>query len=221
VKKENRQLAIYRLLMQEVKDRIVVIDHAMAKESTLWPRAAYELCHLQLRLICEVIALGSLAAHGDVPGAYSKRLLKTYEPHKIFLELQGLHPNFYPRACKKEIQQTPQQIEVLMLEDEEFPSKDDLIALHGKTGNVLHRGRLKDIGRPIRLDFQEFQTWRNKIVDMLAVHLISLIDRERYVLVIMQDPATGQVATAEITATNVSDGWREDAERRERALMKK
>jgi hypothetical protein len=203
-----KHLELYRLLMTEIKERCAVLRTVTEQKLNIWPVTAFELGYLQIRLICELIGLGCLTAHGDIPATYSKRLLQTYEPGRIFSELGKLHPNFYPRACSSNVSSVGGVINFAVLEDHQFLSKENIIAIHGKTGNVLHRGDLKSIGRPFHLNFQELQDWHNKIVDMLRIHLISLHDINRYVLIIMSDPNTGSVGAAEIQASHLSEGWR-------------
>ena len=217
---ENKHIHLYRLIMTEIKERCAVLETVASQKVNVWPVAAYEMGHLQLRIICELIALGCLAAHGDIPATYSKRLMTTYEPGRIFSELAALHPNFYPRACAKEVTIEGGFTNVAVLDDGDYLSKDDLIALHGKTGNVLHRGRLKDIGRGFHLDFGAIQEYRNKIVDMLRLHMISLYDQKRLVLIVMNDPQTGNVGAAEVAVKHVSDGWREQEALRMRLVKK-
>jgi hypothetical protein len=56
-----------------------------------------EVRFLQLRMLCELIALACLMAHGDIPAVQaSKKLSKEYSADKIIGQLDALHPNFYP-----------------------------------------------------------------------------------------------------------------------------
>ena len=217
----SQHLELYRLIMTEVKERCAVLDAVASEKVNVWPVAAHEMGVLQIRLICELIALGCLAAHGDIPASFSKRLMTTYEPGRIFGELGKLHPNFYPRACSENITQQGGAAGITVLDDHDYLGKDDLIALHGKTGNVLHRGNLKGIGRGFKLDFQKLLESRNKIVDLLRVHLISLHDPNRYVLIIMNDPNTGNVGAAGITMEHTSESWKAEEARRRQPAEKK
>jgi hypothetical protein len=218
---ENKHIKLYRLIMTEIKERCEVLRVVSDQKVNVWPVAAYELGQLQLRLVCELIGLGCLAAHGDIPATYTKRLLTTYEPGKIFSELEKLHPNFYPRACSKDIQTVAGQTSVEVLDDHSYLGREELVIIHGKTANSLHRGHLKDIGRGFHLDFKYLEDCHNKIVDLLRVHLISLYDVNRYVLIIMSDPKTGAVGAAEISAHQKSEGWKtHEAARRSPAAKK-
>jgi|SRR5882724_2304781 len=53
-----------------------------------------EFCYLQLRMLCELIAVGCLVVHGDVEG--TKGLCKVWAADKVMKRLEKLHPDFYP-----------------------------------------------------------------------------------------------------------------------------
>jgi hypothetical protein len=82
---------------------------------------------------------------------------------------------------------------------------------------------LKSIGRGFHLDFKALEEWHNRIVDMLRIHMISLHDENRYVVVIMSDPAAGGgVSTLQIKAELKSSDWKaEEARRRKPPNRKK
>ena len=56
------QLTLYANLMDEVKGRLNSIDHAGTGANRMSNPIVRELCYLQLRMLCEVIALARLAA---------------------------------------------------------------------------------------------------------------------------------------------------------------
>jgi hypothetical protein len=55
-----------------------------------------EFCYFQLRIICELIALACLTAHGDIQGTKSNRLQEAYQADLIIKALTKLHAKFYP-----------------------------------------------------------------------------------------------------------------------------
>ena len=65
---DHTQIAtLYADLMEEAKARIAAIDTAINKTTALLPPTfIQEFCFLQLRMLCELIALGCLVAHGDI-----------------------------------------------------------------------------------------------------------------------------------------------------------
>jgi hypothetical protein len=88
---------IYAGLMDEIKARISWIDAAIDQTSK-WPDrvAVYEFSYLQLRMVCESIALGCLIAHGDV--GIANKLKTQYAADKIIAELGKLHPDVLPAS---------------------------------------------------------------------------------------------------------------------------
>lgn len=92
---------LYCNLMMEIRQRSDIVASAANEQYNIPKLAAYELCYLQFRLICELIALSALAAHGDIHATKSGRLTKSYQADAILNMLEKLHPNFYPRAGTK------------------------------------------------------------------------------------------------------------------------
>lgn len=85
--------SLYAGLMNEARLRIQFSEAVL--ESDLPDRLAEEFCYLQLRLLCEVIALACLVAHGDIR---TKKMLRESKLIVIFKELERLHADFYPNA---------------------------------------------------------------------------------------------------------------------------
>src|SRR6187401_3241387 len=100
-KDQQRAMDLYAAMLEEVKLRIASIESATAGLLKLHPVIVREFCYLQLRMICELIALGCLTAHGDVPGSKSKTLRKAWHADEIIKALQDLHQDFYPHPVKQ------------------------------------------------------------------------------------------------------------------------
>jgi hypothetical protein len=71
--------------------------HAVAKSLVngpiIDPQIIAEFCYLQLRKICELIALGCLIAHGDVKLVHTAKLLNEWNADRIISVLEKLHGN--------------------------------------------------------------------------------------------------------------------------------
>jgi hypothetical protein len=93
-------LVSYCNLMEELKARHAIIrsilEEARHGRFALSPYILGELCFLQLRMICELIALGCLLIHGDIPATRTNRMQKAYGADWIIGRLEELHPSFYP-----------------------------------------------------------------------------------------------------------------------------
>jgi len=94
--KRDQILGLYAGLMGEIKVRVDWVRSTIAQPPQDVPgRIVVECCYLQLRLILEVIALGCLAAHGDIA---TKDIQKLWVADKIMNDLERLNPNFFPSA---------------------------------------------------------------------------------------------------------------------------
>jgi hypothetical protein len=167
-------IQLYCDLMEEIKHRHKIIS-AVTHDTLvqyLPPRAIEEFCYLQVRMICELIALASLVAHGDVKGTRTNRISKRYEADWIMKTMERLHPNFYPRPSR----QMCDAAGGLMAVEEilsGYLTRSDLSKLYAECGNALHRGTLKTVlSRANRAvpDFNRVQDWLQKIVTLLNHH---------------------------------------------------
>jgi hypothetical protein len=59
---------------------------------------AAEFCLLQLRMVCELVALGCIAIHTDVP--QTARLQKLWNEGAIIDDLKKLKPTYFPIPAK-------------------------------------------------------------------------------------------------------------------------
>jgi hypothetical protein len=147
-----------------------------------------EFCYLQLRLLCEVIALGCLVAHGDITNINMKPLSKNYDADTIIKKLGTLHAGFYPRPV---ILTIVPNISVHMEEKKDgYLTKQELLTLYGKAGIYVHRGVLKKIeSRPpyTTVDLSEIVRWTQRIINLLNTHHITSPDKKRHFLVTLKN----------------------------------
>src|SRR3981189_3171362 len=87
---------LYANLMDEAKARIETIDFVLNR-SGMPQMFAQEIGYLQLRMLCEIVALGCLIAHGDITRIDLKQLEREYLADRIIKRMTALHANFYPR----------------------------------------------------------------------------------------------------------------------------
>jgi len=164
--------------MEEIKDRQAIISSALDGQLNpfLQPRAIEELCYLQLRMTCELIALGCLLMHGDIEATRSGKIAKRYEADWILNALSKIHPAFYPRPSKQlGMIGKVRQVEAIT---SGYLTKADLVALYHECGSNLHRGSIrrllsKDVV-PLRFDL--IRAWQGKIITLLNHHQIDSMD---------------------------------------------
>ena len=197
---QAQAIKVYANLMNEVRVRAdAVVKFASADDA--FPTATkVEAAFLQLRLICELIALGCLVAHGDLKEIKASRLQKAYEADFIVKSLTRLHPNFFPVPHDVEVREefmpgTPGYHFVPVSEG--FLTKEALIRLYRRAGSVLHRGSLKALSsaqpdEDAMVD-EIFQA-HAKIVGLLSSHHI--ITRSRDFVIVCAIPEQGDVHVA-------------------------
>jgi hypothetical protein len=176
----SKQNTLYANLMGEVKVRIGCINYAVQGRTGFPNPIVREFCYLQLRFLCELVALSCFVAHGDIKSLQSHQTGRTYSADDILKKLTELRPHFYPFACKQTRVGEPggYSFQLDVLEPQPLP-REELLALYGKTHRYLHRGSLKKLlssPQPIdmEIDLPEIVRWAQKINDLLSVHTIAI-----------------------------------------------
>ena len=190
----------YCSLMSEIKRRTVVIDgfasgitHAVYKATTI------ESIYLQFRKILELIALGSLAANKDVFSKTYEKFSKYWNAELLLKDIERVNPNFYPCPI---IQQTSSQLGIKMNwidRSNDYLTREEMIKLYKKCGAIMHSGNPYGSRIDFRYYEQMIPQWREKIVNLLNVHTISLIDDQNLYLIqmgSMQEEASYNVFSA-------------------------
>lgn len=202
----QKQNQLYANLMDEVKVRIDCINMAIGGRTGFPVPIVREFCYLQLRFLCELVALSCLVAHGDIASLQSHRTGRAYSADDILDRLTKLRPHFYPFACKQT--RTPRgdgngyNFHMDVLNPQPLP-KEELLSLYGKTHKFLHRGSLKNLlSSPTPIDMEinlpEIVGWAQKINDLLSVHTIAISEDHLIICILrnVDDNNKVQVATA-------------------------
>jgi hypothetical protein len=175
--------------MDEARIRIHAMRDVINARDSWTPRLLQEFVYLQLRTLCEMIALGCLVAHGDVK---KRSTLKEWKIPTIMKEMEKLNPDFYPRAVR--IQFVTGGVH---LDDYSAPtlSKRELISLWEKSGSFVHRGSAKDIlreyGKPIVVNLDPVIEASTKILNLLEQHWISSADKKAHLLAVLSSTQMG------------------------------
>lgn len=189
--------------MRELKQRHVGVADILKGKHELQKWMVQDICYLQFRFMCELIALGSLVMHGDIPEANSSRLRDAYKADKIINLLSQLHPQFYPRPVEA-IPDCPETIDsegkhsqrwTLKSVTDDYLTKDDLVSLWRECGERLHAGTLNTVTTLKRIPFDPapLYVWASKISRLLNIHAILPKDEQHLHIVFMQGVRTGTV----------------------------
>jgi hypothetical protein len=178
-------LQLYRGLMEEVKIRLLAIDSAGSGKTGLPGQIVREFCFLQLRMLCELIALASLVAHGDITS--NTKLVEEWRAGLIVNKLEGLHAQFFPRPVS--VAQRPDPLPNEMITNwKGCLTKDELVTLNGLSGDALHRGSLKKLISPKNAPTQhlnDVREWATKIGNLLSSHAIITLDKKSVIACVL------------------------------------
>jgi hypothetical protein len=189
---EQRKLRVlYCNLMDEVKLRIELITKILDHRIKLPEFPAFELCYLQLRMICELIALACIAAHGDKPFTQSSRMRSTHQADFILNALEALHPSFYPAPGVPV--DHPDGGRVFIPSKADYMTKAALVKLYYKCGDILHRGSFKRFKDLKEMDFDAIAEARLKLIELLKFHSIALLSSDDELWFEMENSQTGKV----------------------------
>jgi hypothetical protein len=200
--------ALYANLMGEVRVRFDCINRAGVNVARYPGPVVREFCWLQLRMICELVALSCLVAHGDMKSLQSHSVGKSYSADEIIDKLTKLRPHFYPIPIKQRLINPAappgkRQFDLTPVNPSPLP-KEAFLALYGKTHRHLHRGSLKKLMSAetqidMNVNFPEIIEHTQKISDLLSQHAIAITE-SKILLCMLINPENKdrvQVASAE------------------------
>ena len=187
-------LARYNSIMNEIADRLDIVGAVNSGFVAQDPQLKAEICFLQLRKICELIALGCLHAHGDLGKGIHSSLLKKWHVNDIVRALRTLGDDFYPvpvvitnRDGAAEIN-NPEPCPIL--------DKGCLIKLYNDASSVLHRGSLKKLFDGKTVDASpQIEDASKRIVALLTQHRINLVGYDRQLYCTVKDARTYRAAS--------------------------
>ncbi|MDT0576996.1 hypothetical protein RM533_12540 [Croceicoccus sp. F390] len=196
----NDRLRIYRDLMEELKLRVNFVI-CLPQDISYPDLFRFELCQVQVRKVCEIIAIGCLSVHDEFSNITADDLAIWTAPD-IFKKLKKVNSNYFPEAVN--IQQTrPSQTTIFELKNS-YLSKVELVKVHGRSGNYLHRGSLKRLlggenWHP-EVDFRDAVAFCHKVKETLSpYHRISVRDDKSVaVLCKMHDPECGNQVSVDV-----------------------
>jgi hypothetical protein len=171
--KQQNAMNLYTALISEARHRIDAVNVILSGQTKLSEIVIRELCYLQLRMLCETIALGCLVAHGDLEQPKIKSFEKEYAADKILRMMQTLDQDFFPQQAIF----PPGHITANT--NPNALKKEELLKLYAKCGEALHRGQVKKImnshpAQHRRLDVQDIISWTQKVEDLLGSHIMPL-----------------------------------------------
>jgi hypothetical protein len=190
---------VYANFIHEVAERLDLIASVTSGKLSISEMLAQEICYLQLRMICECIALSCLVAHGDISDITLDEFWNKYKADDIIKRLSELHIEFFPKPKLFTFiaPNTLYPVGEVRIEDKLSPpslTRSELLSLYGRCGEFLHRSRFRSIeDRPPykSVTLQPIVEWTGKIVSLLQTHMIFSKNNNKSLLVIARSSDHG------------------------------
>ena len=178
----------YREILIEIKNRTAVIDAFLLEQaSAIYRTTTLESTSLQVRKILELIAFSSLIANIRVYSAQYRRFSEHWNARIMLKDMARVNSQFYPRPIIQKPSSTPGIVMDWIDREGDFLDKEEFVAIYEKCGGILHT----DNPYGSTTDYSYYETnlpkWRNKIVNLLNAHTISLVDDTNLYLFQMGD----------------------------------
>ena len=163
----------YLPLMHELAILVDLVAHAYEGRLNLTPPYAREYAYLQFRRMCELIALGCLQLHGDLPQTQTQSAKKEWNAEKIMRLLHRSFPHSFPQAVTREV--TSKGWNVQANSKPNALTLAEFKSLYSECGEVLHRGTIRSLQTAAPLaesDYKKVTVWQSKIVDLMNEHMV-------------------------------------------------
>lgn len=171
---EPSAVRTYLRLMHELVTRIELVAYACDGKLNLTLPYAREYCYLQFRRLCELMALGCLQLHGDIPAARTSIVQKEWNAERIMRRLHKEHPHSFPQSVTR-----TRENGVWHFQGNSKPDAltlKEFKVLYHECGELLHRGTIKSIeaeGPLGQEDYEKVIKWQRKIVDLMNEHIVA------------------------------------------------
>lgn len=163
----------YLLLMHELANRMDLVKRACDGHLNLTPPYAREYAYLQFRRMCELVALGCLQLHGDLPQAQTQSAKKEWNAEKIMKLLHNSHPHSFPQSVTRTLTEGAWDIKANSVKG--ALTRQEFKTLYSECGQILHRGTIRTIENEGPLQDEQYRkvlTWQTKTVNLMNEHLV-------------------------------------------------
>ena len=199
--------ALYCDLMEFIKWRIEAVQKTIhlvkTKRHYLDNRLAAGFCLLQLRMCCELLAIGCIAIHADVPQA--KRFEKMWNADAIMKSVEVLKPDFFPQPV---IEQMQKDGSISQFPVEGALTQSELLQMYNLFGSLLHTGTFKKYKQSTTqaYDFSILESFITKFVKLLNTHIYYLEQSKQMIRIIMHNVKDGRVWLQPLEGRKIPDG---------------
>lgn len=191
----SKAVDIYRGCMEEIKIRLDAISRVLtairAEPNAPDGFMQAEFAFLQFRLVCELIAAATIAAHQ--PYGLSDELLESWNAELALLELSRLNPQAFPRAVT--MTRHSEGVHFDFVPD--ALTKRGLVRHYKKCARVLHRGAIRHAfeGTTKIYDLVALERWSKRVGALLSHHMLMVLEE---CLVLVADLTAGRDGSVQV-----------------------
>lgn len=189
--------SLYCALMEQLKARLGEVWASLRatqdpSDTLAWLKI--ETGYLQIRKICESVAIAVLAAHNEFGDFRSKAITKEWNASALFSKLLRLNEHAFPRPAVIKTDFHGEGRHHVEMPTPELDAQG-LSEIYGACGDRLHVGSLRRVldGKQPLYDRGDLIRWHNSLIGLLSTHLILLPEIRSTLLVVLNDVETGQV----------------------------
>lgn len=183
----------YRSLMEELKNRIRVVDDLGAGRVNLgFGAVEVELAYLQLRKILELIAYSSLVMNVDLYSKQRASFATDYHANRIIRQLAKINPNFYPEPMEVWLSASGDGTAILKKIGVDYLTVEDFMALYDKCSDIMHSASPYAEAYDYESFRAEIHMWCRKIYALLDTHLVNILGSDT-VTVFEMAPKYGEI----------------------------
>ncbi len=191
---------LYCAIMEELKARVQTmgeIAHGIRRPTSSAHHRHnvffFEGLYLQLRKVCELLAIAVLTAQTLDERFQKANLLAEYRADKLFKAVSRINPVCFPRPIQGG-NWKPGATQLVWEHPPVFTAKD-ITSLYNTCDERMHAGKLRDFLRGRKTDLRQdlVKEWVEKLMTGLANHIIALPEAGRSMIVQMVDSENGQV----------------------------
>ncbi len=180
----SKAIRSYLPLMHELATRIALAGRICNNDYDIPFPYAREFVYLQFRYMCELIALGCLQLHGDLPISSSKSIKSEWNAQKIMNLLSKNYSGCFPQCVMRVKSDHGWGIKVN--HDSDALTYSEFKSLYNECGRHLHRGSIrsiKDAGPLGQSHIEQVLRWHRKLVALMNEHLVGRASATSFYLI--------------------------------------
>jgi len=172
----NSAINMYLSLIEEINDRMFylgcICERIYSDSDTIITKMDVENCCLQIRIVLESIAMGTLVVNKDLFEEVSDKVRKMYHAKYILRDVERLNPNFLPRPIVPELSLMEDGSYGMATVTEGVLTKELFEKIYDKCGAMLHATNPFSSSKDYLHYFDEIPLWAEYIFNTLKNHIV-------------------------------------------------